>query len=241
MPKKRKATKKLKNKSFQGSSSQSVVSLADQTTVTGHIICPRQVHSKMLWQQINVNLSMAVPGVPYAYLAFGINSIYDPYYTLGGGSCTGFAEMMALYNKYIVSNAVVTMRVRNNSAANAGNDIIAYILEIPSDQVSSSAQPVDENILEVRNATTKIVPYATTGQFSVLRRSVNIVALEGLPSLIADYSGLSGNINSSPSRLPLVLAGVLRPIGSATGCLAEAIFTIEFTVCFYQPRVFSAT
>jgi len=181
---------------------------------------------------------MANPGIPYAYLAFGINSVYDPYFTLGGGACTGFAEMMALYNRYIVSDAIVTVRVRNNSAANAGNDIVVYIVEVPSEQVSSSAIPIDENVLEVRNATTKVVPFATAGQYSVLRRAVNVCRLEGLPSLIADYSALSGTATTSPSRQPLVLAGVLRPLGSATGCIAEAIFTIEFSVTFYQPRVF---
>lgn len=220
------------------SSSLGQWSPSEITTSTKDLICPPSMDVKLRWQYVNNNLSMQTPGTAYSYAALSLNSAYDPLYQIGGGSCTGFAQWMTLYNRYIVTDVVISMRIRNTSATSIGNNIVAFILEVPSYQVTTVGTAVSEDVLETRKCSTKIIPYNTTGLYTTLTRSINIKAVESLPSLIADYSNLSGSSAASPNRQCLALAGVCRPTGSQSGCVAECVFMMEFSVHLYAPRVF---
>lgn len=211
------------------------------TTIStvGSSIVPQKLRSVMRFQYVNNALSTAT--TQSAYVSLALNGLYDPLYTLGGGSCTGFAALMALYNRYIVTNVRITARIRNGSSTSVGNDLVAFIWELPSAQTNLVGTVVSEDILEARRCTTVVVPYYNTFQFRELTRVIDIRELEGLPTLLADYANLSGGPTSNPSRTPVALVGVCRPTGAQASSTAEGVFVVEFDCLFYSPAAFTVS
>jgi hypothetical protein len=193
----------------------------------------------MRFQYVINTLSTAT--LQSAYVALTLNGVYDPLYSLGGGSCTGFAALMALYNRYIVSNVRVTMRLRNSSSSAPGNDLVMFIWEIPSAQTGLVGTVVSEDILEARRCSTCVIPYNSAFSYRELTRAVGIVELESIPSLVADYANLSGTGSSNPNRTPIALAGVCRPTGAQAGSTCEGVFVMEFDTVFYSPAAFTVS
>jgi hypothetical protein len=174
-----------------------------------------------------------------AYETITLNGCYDPLFTLGGGTATGFTALAALYNRYIVTRTTVVMRIRNDSPAVIGNDIVAFIMELPSTQTNMVGTLVSADVQEARRTTTCVIPFNNTFGYREISRTIDILQLEALPSLWADYANLSGAPNANPARSPVALCGCLRPAGMTTGCTAEAMILVEFTVTFYQPTQFT--
>jgi len=131
------------------------------------------------------------------------------------------------------------MRIRNGASTSIGNEMIAYILEIPSIQVNMVGTMVSEDVLEARRCTTMVVPYNNTHQFREMSRTVDIRKLEALPSLVAAYESLSGISNGNPARTPVALVGITRPGGAQASTTCEMILVLEFDVTFYQPTQFT--
>jgi len=209
------------------------------TTIStvGTCIVPERLSSVLRWQNVNNSLSAATQ--QSSYVAVVLNGCYDPLYSLGGGSCTGFTALMQLYNRFIVTSTRVTMRIRNGASTSIGNEMIAYILEIPSIQVNMVGTMVSEDVLEARRCTTMVVPYNNTHQFREMSRTVDIRKLEALPSLVAAYESLSGISNGNPARTPVALVGITRPGGAQASTTCEMILVLEFDVTFYQPTQFT--
>jgi len=209
------------------------------TTIStvGDAVVPQRLRRTMRWQYVINTLSAA--SVQSAYVSVALNGLYDPLFTLGGGSCTGFPQLMALYNRYIVSSTRLTARIRNSSSTSVGNDLVAYVLEIPAIQANMVGTIVSEDVLEARRCTTAVIPYNNAHQYRELSRTVSIVQLEALPSLLADYDDLSGTTNSNPTRTPIALVGITRPGGAQASSQAEMVLVVEFDTTFYQPTTFT--
>lgn len=236
--KKRQARKRKGNaKRSQKSSSLGQHSPSQTIDVVGSCLVPQRLSTVLRWVHVNNTLSMA--SIQSSYVAIVLNGIFDPLFTLGGGSPTGFTELSALYNRYIVSTCSVRMNLRNSSATAVGNDIVGYLLELPSVQTNLVGTIVSEDITEARRCTTEMIPYNNANQYKEMIRHTNIVQLEALPSLVADYEALSGSRTSNPQRTPIMLCGVTRPGGLQAGCTAEATFVVEYRVLFYQPVTFT--
>lgn len=199
-------------------------------------IVPQRLSTVLRFQNVNNALSMSLS--PSAYQVIALNGCYDPLYTLGGGSCTGFAELSQLYNRYIVSRVAIRMNIRNSSANSIGNDIVGYVLQFPSSQLAAVGTVITEDVLESRRCVTEMIPYNNANQYKELCARIDICEIEGLPSLIAAYDALSGNPSSNPARTPVAFCGVTRPTGSQAGCSAEMTLVVEFSVTFYQPTTF---
>jgi hypothetical protein len=209
------------------------------TTIStvGTCVVPQKLRSVLRWQNVNNTLSTA--STQSAYVSVVLNGCYDPLFTLGGGSCTGFTALAALYNRYIVTDTRVTMRIRNSSSTSVGNDMVAFIFELPSIQTNMVGTIVSEDVLEARRCTTCVVPYNNTHQYRELTRSVVIRQLEALPSLVAAYDDLSGTPSGNPVRTPVALCGVTRPGGAQASTTCEMVLVLEFDVTFYQPTQFT--
>jgi len=212
---------------------------SESICTVGTAIVPQKLSTVLRWQYVNNTLSVAT--TQSAYVAITLNGCYDPLFTLGGGTPTGFTELMALYNRYIVTKTRVCMRLRNGSSTSVGNDHIAFIMEVPAIQANLVGSIVSEDILEARRCTTMTIPYANTHQYREMNRLVDICQLEALPSLIADYDNLSGSRSTNPARSCVALCGITRPGGAQASNQEEGQFVVEFSVTFYQPTQFTVS
>lgn len=210
---------------------------SETMNTVGTCIVPQRLKTVLRWQNVQNALSMGL--VQSAYITIALNGPYDPLYTLGGGSCTGFRELAALYNRYIVDRCRITMRMRNGSSSSVGNDLVGFIMEVPAVQVGMVGSVVTEDVLEARRCSTMVLPYNNTFGYRALMRDVIIRDLEALPTLVADYEALSGTGSSNPSRSPVALAGFTRPGGPQASTTVECIYCVEFSVTFYQPTQFT--
>jgi hypothetical protein len=220
------------------SSSLGLHSPSQSIDVVGNCIVPQKLQTVLRWVSFNNTLSMS--STQSAYTAVTLNGLYDPLFALGGGSCTGFTELMALYNRYIVTHCSIRMNLRNTSSTSVGNDIVGYILQVPSTQTNLVGSVVSEDILEARRCLTETIPYNNANQYKeMVDLNIDLCQLEALPSLIAAYDAMSGTRSSNPNRTPIALCGVTRPGGTQASTQAEQLLVLEFKVVFYQPTTFT--
>lgn len=203
----------------------------------GTTIVPTRMSTVLRFQTVNNSLSFAT--TQSAYVTISVNGAYDPLYTLGGGSCTGFAELAALYNRYIVTKAHIRMDILNSSTNSVGNNLVAFIAEIPASQVGMVGTTVSEDILESRRCTTNLVSRSDAVEFRRIERDIDVLTLEGLPSLMADYENLSGSKTANPDRTCVALCGATRPTGPQASNTAEVLVVVDYYMTFYQPTVFT--
>lgn len=76
---------------------------------------------------------------------YSLNGLYDPDITGGGHQPLGFDQMMALYNKYCVLGAKISIRMRAGSTANTyPMNLIGEKSLLSSLQYSSGSQPLEK-------------------------------------------------------------------------------------------------
>lgn len=207
------------------------------TTSVGNTIVPQRMSAVLRFQYCTNAFSFAT--LQSAYVAISLNGVYDPLYTLGGGSCTGFAELMALYNRYIVTKSLVRMQLYNTSTNSVGNNLIAFIAEVPASQTNLVGTVISEDILEARRTSTIFASRGDAVDNIRVQRLVDIVQLEGLPSPLADFEALSGSKSTNPVRTCVALVGATRPTGAQASNNAEAVIVVDYHVTFYQPTLFT--
>jgi len=78
---------------------------------------PRVLYTRMKFAQTK-NVSTDALGIAGSH-TYQLNSIYDPDYHAGGNSCVGWANLNALYNRYLVTGAEVIVKFFDPDSSNA--------------------------------------------------------------------------------------------------------------------------
>ncbi len=153
-----------------------------------------------------------------------MNSVYDPDYTTGGGSCSGFTAYSLMYNYYRVDHFSIDVDI-----ANQENFPVMFIMAPVSG--SFSGDPLD--LAEM--------PYAKKGVLSAkggqdrltLKYSTSIAALVGSKTAL-----LSDNYASQVTTNPAYTALMTLAINCDGGAvLTNGVFgsiRVKYRVIFYK-------
>lgn len=171
-------------------------------------------------------------GATYAYQSYSMNSAFDPLYTIGGGTCTGFTEWMTLYTRFYVSNVRMSSVIYNGGA----NTMFHYHLAMRSADAGAGVVPTIDRIMEGRNGRYQMIwPGTHPSNGRALTVNYRPAAFEGLP-LTSNRDELSGDSASDPAIQPAVQVGFFGP-GVAVNLTANMLIVIEYTTMFYSPRL----
>jgi len=158
-----------------------------------------------------------------------MNSPYDPLFTVGGGICTGWSTLMALYSRCFVRNA--TLQVQPTTASHTSD--VVYLLPIRSDEAAAGIVP-----------TLDLVTEGQLGKFTITTNSIytyqplvdnrSPVEFQGLGSVKSpsNKDDLSAAISADPVIQPCWSVGL---IGSAGHTLSIGVF-IEYDCELYRPN-----
>jgi hypothetical protein len=168
----------------------------------------------------------------YAYQSYSMNSPFDPLYTIGGGTCTGFTEWMTLYNRFYVTACRISSVIYNGGA----NTQFHYHMAMRSADAGAGVVPTLDRILEGRNSRYQMI---WPGQHPSNGRALTVIykpsAFEGLPNT-SNREELSGDSASDPAIQPAVQVGFFGP-GATTGLTSNMLVVVEYTTLFYSPRL----
>lgn len=161
---------------------------------------------------------------------FRHNSCRDPVYGVGGGSCTGFAELAALYRSY----RVIGSRIRIWSYNTCNSPVIIGVIAQSSDYtMPGTASTFQQTLFErpdiCRSRT--LTPYTGTGMahprcaFSYYK---SLRSLEGRKIVLDDdYTATS---TSEPSVETLWNVCLVALDGAATSCTANVRVEITYYI-----------
>jgi len=166
----------------------------------------------------------------YATEEYSMNSPYDPLYTVGGGVCTGFASLMALYSRFFVKKA--RLQFAPTQLSNSGD--VYFVLPVRSDEAAAGVVPTADMVMEGENSTFGLAMASYT-RFSVINDIRSPAEFQGLSmnfGIPSNKEELSGAITTDPTTQPAWFVGLL---GSAGHTLAGWAL-IEYTTELYRPN-----
>jgi len=168
----------------------------------------------------------------YAQTEISMNSPYDPLYTVGGGVCTGFPNLIALYSRFFVNQARLQAQISGVTASAAD---LMYILPVRSDEAAGGVIPTLDMITEGQAPVFNMLAASPQTQL-VLRSSLSPSKFQGLTKQNKDE--LSGSIALDPVIQPAWYVGTYSTTG-AVGHNMTAILFVEYDTELYRPNTLS--
>lgn len=201
-------------------------------------VAPEQCAVKLAYQETwNANFGA------YAYWnkVYSLNSAYDPLYTVGGGTCTGYVQWIALYRYCLVTSVTIKYSLYNSHAADAGYYLTMYAIPFASWQVGdSSSVPTLDLVRETPWSKwhDNFVGAHPHNPFT-FTMTLDVAKLEGQP--LVPKTSYSSTVDSDPSLQLTAQIGAIATDGTTTGQTAFGTVDISYVCTFYQKRVFSTT
>jgi len=187
--------------------------------------------------QLSTLLDMGA-GAAVAYTIVAMNSPFDPVYSVGGGTCTGFAQWIALYQRYFVKQCKIQQTIWNVQAGTSANTT-AFMLPVSSTQASAGVVPTIDMIMESQDAsfaTQNVGQWVANGQ--LLSKSWNPAKFEGLP-VNSNYDDLSGYAGADPVIQPAVYCGFVSNQGGLDYQAVQTLL-VEYVTELWRPTVLSS-
>lgn len=166
-------------------------------------------------------------------IVYRLNSIYDPYYSIGGTTTVGWSTISAIYNKYIVTGAKVEVTFYDPS-------VDAGVPAVSLNQVSP-IQNLDVKQLGENALTYTSVVNNSGSQKKTFSFYVKPWQIQGLSKLewMANKSTKSCNMNQNPTdELYIRLAYCAY---QTNGSIKYAIRIIYYTECFERTQLTSSS
>jgi len=181
--------------------------------------------------------TLAAPlGHDDAFTVVSMNSPYDPQYTVGGGSCTGFAEWMALYEKFHVERCSIAMTIQN---PNAGSSLVAFLLPVSSAAAIAGVTPSLDKVKESDIAVFCDQAIGTQpGNNLLVRKSWSPHQFEGVPPS-SDVNDFSGSGSADPYVQPAIYCGFITNDG-VTALTAYVHLIADYVTTLYRPTLLGA-
>lgn len=173
--------------------------------------------------QITANNYAAAPVV---FNTFRLNGMFDPRAAVGGHQPMGFDQLMAMYTKFVVVGAKITVTFVGSDAAYYTGDCGINI------QDPSAAAPVTaEHLIESQYSTYGV--YAQSGSATTRTLALDMSRYFSVKDLL-DEDSLKGTNSSDPARqvYALVWANVHRDASHPV----HVTLKIEYDAIFLEPR-----
>jgi len=193
-------------------------------------VVPERLTGKLRFSE---NGSYNTGALTYATRTIAMNNPYDPIYTIGGGSCTGYAEMMALYEKSLVTSCRVQV-----SSANGQTTYWRALFQCPVSSAVSSGGGLTwtyDQAFEGPLSSALNTLGLTMGQVSCIDRTYYPPAFEGLTTESAKVT-MAGGLSTSPVLVPTVVVGQTSSNAADTGFAFQLNILVEYTVLYYRPK-----
>jgi len=209
-----------------GSGSGSTGSLKYEIIRGPGLLLPPKLEVTFRFQRV---LALTAGAGGYATEEYSMNSPYDPLYTVGGGICTGFASLMALYSRFYVKKA--RLQFAPTSLSNSGD--VYFVLPVRSDEAAAGVVPTADMAMEGENSTFGLAMASYT-RFSVINDTRGPAAFQGLltSSGPSNKDELSGAVTTDPTIQPAWFVGLL----GANGHTLAGWALIEYTTELYRPN-----
>lgn len=166
-------------------------------------------------------------------LQYSLNSVFDPYYGVGGGSVRGFAELAGIWDKYCVTGCKVTVQYARTDGP---YPIRMYIQGWSWNDVASAAPTFEELCAQQTNAVSvMILPYhgdsVVMQRTPVLVKYFSIKKLEG-HTITSDENYIADGA-ADPAYQSTVGIGLTKPIAYAANAVTlDVQVTLKYYVQF---------
>jgi hypothetical protein len=173
----------------------------------------------------------------YNYYQFSVSSVFDPLFTTGGGSATGFSQWMQLYNYCFVNSVLVTFTVSNTSPISSSNGLIMFIVPVPNSQ---SPSPPTATLDLARETPGSVFYQLGSGPSAhnphTLNKAYTIKQIDGIDSPRISYSCTA---SADPEFQPTLMVGVLSSDGVTTGLTYVYDVVLTYNCTLWQRRIFA--
>lgn len=160
------------------------------------------------------------------------NSVYDPRYAVGGHQPTGFDELAALYQRYLVTAA--SLKVEASCLTAGGSNIPLTVAIVPCLEVNTLTdidtaveQPLAKSITYSGSA-------SDTSTYISKTCYLNVRKLFGVRTL--DDVDYSAAVTTDPNQA-CFFDCYMRPANQASTSISAVTFTIKYWVKFYKRQV----
>lgn len=168
-------------------------------------------------------------------LLYSLNSIYDPYYDVGGSTIIGYDKLSAIWHKYVVTGCKVTVKFMRLD----GPYPSMFYIQGYSSSDKGTAAPTWEEMTQqsINNVHKTILPHhGDTDTFQkapVIKKYFSISKLEG--HKIRDDLSYSAEYNADPTNECVALIGFAFPLAYAanTGTMDFQIY-IKYYATLYD-------
>lgn len=171
-----------------------------------------------------------------AVRTYSVNSPFDPYVSVGGGSCSGFAQWAGMYRKYVCHSCrvVVTGVVTDNDNSTL---VVGIRGRSSSSGLPGSAALYGDWLVESKgSAYRRIPPWVSPQPYHrfTLVKYFTVKELEGWSNL--DDSDWSADVTADPPGQPVfdLVAGYTTGTGT---CTIEYHTSITYYTKFFQPKL----
>lgn len=169
-------------------------------------------------------------------ITYSMNSAFDPLYSFGGATCSGFSQWAGIYERYMVSGAKITF-----SGTATSNDNASLVVGIRSRPSSLPALADDafygDWLIESKSPCYRRLPKWVTPQpyprFS-LSKYFSVKRTEQISMLDDVHYGASTAADPANEAVIDVVASYTTGTGT---CTIPAHVTITYYVKFYRPKV----
>lgn len=203
MPNKNRKSAKsgTKNARRSGSDGASASRLQDrqrtlQIVRSPGLLVPRETKVTFRFQQRS---TMTVGATTYIQDYFSMNSPYDALFTVGGGTCSGFANWMALYQRFYVTKATIQMQVLAVTVAD-GTDM-GFVYPLRSDEMAGGIVPSFDRFFEGGRGTSTSITASPFQNCMVMRDTQVPVQFQGIPAA-SNREEMSGSAAADPQIQP---------------------------------------
>lgn len=168
---------------------------------------------------------------------FRANSVYDPDYTYTGHQPTGFDEMAALYQRYLVTGCKIEVEASPLSSSGSSVPIVVAILPRLEQNSITDINTVVENPKAISTVVTGNV--ADANQHYHLSKYINVAKLFGVKS-VQDDLDYSSVVTSNPTAVAFYSLYSNSANGSSTSIVALTV-TLTYWVKFYKRQTTTST
>jgi len=167
-------------------------------------------------------------GIPNGRV-YRLQSCYDPNYGLGGGQPRYFDQYMAMYQKFVVLGAKITLETMNQDTTR--NNRVGMMI---TNDNALRTDPIDYNQPKVGRKTT-LAPIGSGGSIQNLRMNYSSKKWFGVKNLTTD-DDFAGSSGGNPERESYLHCVTWSPNGVDSDSVTF-VLTIDYIVKFFSPYI----
>ncbi len=200
-------------------------------------VFPERLNTSLVYTD---TLTLTTPGSSSAFgteFTYRLNSLFDPYFSLGGHQPYGYDQIMAFYNRYMVNSVDIELSFYDPSVDGL---FAGAFLKNFYDSWTLQGKTIAE---ATEWPTSFVRPLSNTGsQVVTFRKHVDLAAMMGLTK--SQYEGgwfaLSGLSNTDPAQCPYLSIAVCDSRSQAASTLMCRV-SLKYNSTFWGRKTVAAS